>query len=101
VEALTGPGWLGRLLADLALRLAPCDFEVRYRPGVGATVRGRVPKAQHGEIDAFFRRDLKPSAPVRLRGSRGRGGSLRLRFAGLPEPSDRQRTRNFLAYLLR
>lgn len=96
-----GGGRLRRLLGDVAFRLSPCEFEIHHRPGAGTEIRGPIAKARHGEIDAFFRRDLNPSRPLRVRGTWRPGGPLRLWFAGPIDEAGRQQTRNFLLHHLR
>lgn len=89
--------WLGRLV----IRLAPGDFEIRYRPGAPAQIRGEVPAAKVGTIQEFLERDLQPAGRLVIRGSWGPRRALHLRFAGTISPGARQQTRNFLFDLLR
>jgi hypothetical protein len=93
------PGPLAELVARLCLLAA--DFVIVARPGRPTLVRGRLPVARVGEIESFFGRDLRPEAPVTVRGSRTRDGTLRLTIAGRLDPGRRQRVRNFLLDLLR
>jgi hypothetical protein len=77
------------------------DFTIRYRPGLGTTVRGQVPTSKRAGINAFFARDLRPKGPVTVQGNRGPGRSLRLRFTGPLSPAQQQQARNFLLEHLR
>jgi hypothetical protein len=92
---------LGELLGWVRVRLSPADFEVRYRRDGRAEVRGQVPKAKHGSIREFFERDLRPTGPALVRGTRRKGGMPRLEMAGALSERDRQRVRNFLIECLR
>lgn len=72
-------------------------WEVRHRPGVGTTVRGRVAKSKVPAIRDFFERDLRPEGPVRVRGAASSSGTApRLVFSGEWTPFATQRARNFL-----
>ena len=77
------------------------DFAIRYRPGRGTTVRGRLPRGKVGGIAAFFAHDLRPDGSVSVYGTWGPRRSLRLRFAGPLSPGQQQRARNFLMEHLR
>jgi hypothetical protein len=76
------------------------DLLIRWRPGRGVVVRGRIPEAKAAQIRSFFAHDLRAPGSVTVRGSFGPGRSLRLRFSGGLSPGDRQRVRNFLVDLL-
>lgn len=64
-------------------------------------VRGRIPKANVGEIRTFFARDFPADRAGTVRGWFGPGGTLRVRFRGGLVPGERQRVRNFLMERLR
>ncbi len=91
--------WRGLLAGDwLPIGVG---WEVRHRPGSGTRVRGRIPRARVAAIREFFERDLRPSGPVRVRGTpAGPGRPSRLTFAGSWTAVQRQRARNFLTELL-
>src|SRR4051794_17471852 len=106
----SGP-WLAMLVAAITIpvliglaragRGVGSDFAIRYRPGRGTTVRGRVPAGKVGAIAEFFARDLRPGRPVTVHGTWGPGRSLRLQFSGALSPFQRQQARNFLTNHLR
>lgn len=100
-EGAPGPlGYLRDIWGHAALRLAPGDVLIRYRPGRRAEVRGRVPASKQAGIAAFLAHDLRPGGPLTIRGRFGPGpagrGPLRLAIAGRLSAGDRQRLRNFL-----
>jgi hypothetical protein len=80
---------------------ARADFVIRYRPGGKTTVSGRVPAGRAGESAEFFRRDLRPSGPVTVRGTFDEGRRLRVTFSGTLNAFERQRVRNFLVERVR
>lgn len=84
------------LVAHCSSLLPGADVTIRYRPGSGTTVRGRVARAKHGAIAEFFGRDLRPGGAVTVRADRGPNRSYRFRFSGALTPFQRQRARNFL-----
>jgi len=76
-------------------------WEVRHHPGSGTRVRGRIAGAKVAAIREFFGRDLRPSGPVRVRGTpAGLGRATRLKFTGSWTAAQQQRARNFLTELL-
>jgi hypothetical protein len=87
---------IGRFFADWP-PTGPDGFAIWYRPGAATTVRGRVPASKVGGIRSFFDHDLAAEGPITVRGTLGRGRTVRLTIDGDLSPAQRQRVRNFLA----
>ncbi len=92
---------LGQLFDQFAAGFGSYDFEIRFRPGSPARLRGRIPASKAGIIREFFARDLNLNRPVIVRGTWVQGRNLHLQFLGNLSEGSRQRTRNFLLECLR
>jgi hypothetical protein len=93
---------IGLLLAGVivaALLRPRYDFSIRFSKG-RITLKGRIPKSKHAEINEFFDRDFQGKATFSLYGRKSASGQLNLRIRGKLTPGEQQQIRNYLIVLL-
>lgn len=98
VAAVVVPVLIGLVRAGRGLG---SDFTIRYRPGRGTTVSGRVAPGKLGAVASFFDHDLRPGRAVTVRGTWGPNRLPRLTISGDLSAAQKQRARNFLIDHLR